>query len=123
MEKEIDLIKIFGDMSEDDRQKIMNYFKEVSKLKEENEYLKRELDKRIAEEKVCRCVEPIHGNDPILMLSEIRDTLRRLEHEHKMKEIDQRYTEWENKKKNAEWEMESAQAQKAHLQSEYWNRG
>jgi len=103
--------------------------------------LNEKLNKELREDKIKRdkimaelnhCRESVNGfrgvpdnndgTDIRLILAEMRDTLRRLEHEQKIKEIDQRYTEWENKKKNAEWEMEAAKEQKAHMLSEYWNR-
>lgn len=111
MENIDEYIKIInGKLSEEDLVKMFNFFDKVAKLKEENEFLKRELDKRIAEEKVCCSELPQRHKDELV--AKTYELVRRMSFENekriweeRAKEVDDEIKELTRRKEACAMEL------------------
>lgn len=91
---------------------------------EKTKYLNRKLEDENKELKHMLDTQPTrHSNerDQIIMLTEIRDTLKRLEFDNKMKDLHLKYKEQEEKYKDAERSMRYLENEKMITEERYWN--
>lgn len=96
---------------------------ENESLKLANEKLYKELEElKYYSEAKCSSVAPNYDNEQMRMLAEIRDILRKMEHEKEQEKLESRYDELEAKRKDIERDMGYVKSDIIHRDFEYWNR-
>lgn len=85
--------------------------KELEELRLENASLRAELEKRQEYDFKVRQMQ---------MLEEISKTLRRMEYQKNMEEVEDRVKQLEQEKKEKDWEIKCCVERKVRLEEDYW---